>query len=481
MTRRDWFEISHDGWRQLSASRPLGRLLLEAIQNAFDERAQRIQVRLGPTAIEVVDDAEGGFGDERLVYTVFLSEKRQDPTRRGRMGRGLKELIASMEAATVETVGTTIEFNDAGRRTRRNRRKRGTRLVLRRQFLPDELASARALLGACIPPRDVMLRVDGQVVSRPELVLELPSQELETVVVSERVERAELRSTSVSVYMPREGETPQVYEMGLPVETWLVPWHVDVAQRIPLLEGRDGVPSRFKLALEATLLEAMISRYLDKRDLRGDWVQDVISRWPVKTSLLEAYVSKVFPRGAVLGGTNRANDRAQQIGAHVIEASVISHGAYLALGRVLETSDDYVRRRAAEFEGEDVEPDEEQIAFAAAVRWLARRVAGRVIRVGFFARDPNDAGLLEDAVTDLDTKEIRFNTRASLRFDDLLDARTLGLVLHEIAHLETAEHDHRFIDRLQFLAGHTARVMAEGGTELAAALRRGDPDGRGDH
>ncbi|MBW2464671.1 MAG: ATP-binding protein, partial [Deltaproteobacteria bacterium] len=306
MTRRDWFEISHDGWRQLSASRPLGRLLLEAIQNAFDERAQRIQVRLGPSAIEVVDDAEGGFGDERLVYTVFLSEKRQDPTRRGRMGRGLKELIASMHAATVETVGTTIEFTDAGRRAQRNRRKKGTRLVLRRNFLADELSSARALLRACIPPRDVVLRVDGEVVSRPELVLELPSQELETVVVSERVERAELRSTSVSVYMPREGETPQVYEMGLPVETWLVPWHVDVAQRIPLLEGRDGVPSRFKLALEATLLEAMISRYLDKRDLRGDWVQDVISRWPVKTSLLEAYVSKVFPRGAVLGGTSRA-------------------------------------------------------------------------------------------------------------------------------------------------------------------------------
>lgn len=220
----------------------------------------------------------------------------------------------------------------------------------------------------------------------------------------------------------------------------------------------------------------MISRYLDKRDLRADWVQDVISRWPVKMSLLEAYVSKVFPRGAVLGGTSRANDRARQIGAHVIEASAISHGAYLALGRVLESADHYVRRRSAEFEGEDVEPDTEQLAFASAVRWLARRVAGRVIRVRFFARDPNDAGLLEDAVTDLDTREISFNTRSGLRFDDPLDPRTLGLVLHEIAHLETAEHDHRFIDRLQLLAGQTAKVMAEGGPGLAAALRGGDPD-----
>ena len=46
MTRDDWFEISHDGWRHLSASRPLGRLLLEAIQNAFDEQAARVRVAL---------------------------------------------------------------------------------------------------------------------------------------------------------------------------------------------------------------------------------------------------------------------------------------------------------------------------------------------------------------------------------------------------------------------------------------------------
>ena len=209
------------------------------------------------------------------------------------------------------------------------------------------------------------------------------------------------------------------------------------------------MPDRFKLALKATLLEAMIHRYLERRDLRADWVQEVISRWPIKTPLLDAYVSRVFPRGAVLGGTSRANDRARQLGAHVIDAAAISHGSYLALSRVLEPADEYVRRRSAEFGGEDVEPDETQQRFADAVRWLARRVAGRVIRIRFFARD------------------------------DVPEPQTLGVVLHEIAHLETAEHDHRFIDRLQLLAGLTAKVLSEGGPALAAALRRGDPDGRG--
>lgn len=458
----------------MSASRPLGRLLLEAIQNAFDERAQRIAVSLDRGHVEIEDDAGGGIPDERLVYTVFLSDKPDDPTRRGRMGRGLKELIAGMDEALVETVGTTVHFTAKGRKTSGNERAKGTRLVLQRAFESPELAAAKALLKLCIPPKGTRLELDGKAVRRPRSVITL-SASLETVVISDGVERAAMNHTNVSVYTPRRGEQPHLFEMGLPIEAWNVPWHVDIAQRVPLGEGRDSVPDRYKLAVKAALLEAMIHNYLDRSDLRGDWVHEVVAAWPLSSALLDAYVSRVFPRGSVLGGTRRANDRARQLGAHIIETSAISHGAYVSLARVLETSDDYVRRRSSEFGGEDVEPDETQRRFADAVRWLARAVAGRVVRVRFFARDPGDAGLLEDAVTDVDRKEISFNVRSLLRFDDILDPTTLGVVLHELAHLETPEHDHRFIDRLQHLAGKTARLLAEGGPDLAEGIRSGDP------
>ncbi len=471
-----WFEISHEGWRGISSSRPLGRLLLEAVQNAFDEQATTVAVDLSETSIVIEDDAVTGFGDERLVYTLFLSDKRDDPTRRGRMGRGLKELIAAMESARVDTVGTTIEFTPEGRTSRPNDRTRGTRLILRRKLSVEERDEAAALLRMVIAPKGTTLRVRGKVARRPRRVLALSSCDLETVLVRDGVERAVTRVTSVSLYTPRKGEQAFVFEMGIPVEPWDVPWHCDVAQRVPLLEGRDGIPDRYKLHLKAALLDAMIGRYLDKRDLKAEWVHDVIARFPVKPSLLEAYVSRVFPRGAVLGGTSRANDRARQLGAHVIDTAAISHGAYMALGRVLETADDHVKRRSVEFGGEDVEPDETQKRFADAVRWLARRVAGRVVRVRFFARDTNDAGLLEDAVTDVDARIISFNVRGPLSFANVLEPHTLGVVLHEVAHLETPEHDHRFIDRLQYLAGQTARVLGEGGPALCESLRRGDPD-----
>ncbi|MBX3269744.1 MAG: ATP-binding protein [Sandaracinaceae bacterium] len=474
--QRRWFEVADEGWRRLSAARPLGRLLLEALQNAFDEAAPLVTVTLSPERVVVEDDGPGGIVDERLVYTIFLSDKPDDPTRRGRMGRGLKELLASMDRARVETVGRTVTFDEAGRTIEDNPRERGTRLVLERGFDDGALSEARALLGLCIPPRGTRLLIDGRAVRRPRSVLALSGCSLETVVVADGVERAALGQTTLSVFAPRKGEAPHLFEMGLPIEPWNVPWHVDVAQRVPLKEGRDSVPDRYKLAVKAALLEAMIHSYLDRSDLRGDWVHDVIAAWPLSSSLLDAYVSRVFPRGSVLGGTSRANDRARQLGAHIIDAAGISHGAYVSLARVLETSDDYVRRRSREFGGEDVEPDEAQRRFADAVRWIARAAAGRVVRVRFFARDPSDAGLLEDAVTDVERREIAFNVRGPLRFEDILEPMTLGVVLHEIAHLETPEHDHRFIDRLQHLAGKTARLLAEGGPELAAKLRAGDPD-----
>lgn len=475
-SRRSWFEISDDGWSRMSSSRPLGRLLLEAIQNALDAGASSVSVELDERGLVVEDDAEAGIVDERLVYTLFLSEKPLDPTRRGRMGRGLKELLAAAERASVETMGATIHFDEGGRRREANTRARGTRIVVRRPASAEDRAAAEQLVRMVVAPTGVTVRVSGRAVRRPRLVLSLPGTDLETVVVDSGVERAAMRTARLDVFSPRRGEEAHLFEMGIPIQAWNVPWHCDVDQRVPLSEGRMSAPERYVLSVKAALLDAMIHR-LDRHELRADWVQDVVARWPVTSTLLDAYVSKVFPRGSVLGGGSRANDRARQLGAHVVDAGAVSHGAWMALGRVLETADDFVRRRAHELQGEPVEADATQAAFAESVRWIARKLAGSVIRVRFFAKDPTETGLLEDALTDVTARIVSFNVRSALRFDDILDPATLGVVLHELAHLVTPEHDTRFIDRLQFLGGAMARLLAETGPALGVSLRRGDVEG----
>lgn len=478
--KQGWFEFSSGGWRKLSSARPLGRLLLEAVQNSFDARAPSVAVNLASSVVIIEDDASVGFSDARLAYTVFLTDKDDEPGLRGRMGRGLKELIAAMDAATVELVGHTLLFrDDTGRTVETNHRQLGTRISLQRAFTSDELREAAALLRMCIPPAGTTLKVNGKALRVPKPSFALSASELDTVVFVDGKERVTRARTPLSLYAPRKGTSAYLLEMGIPIEAWDAPWHVDVGQRLPLSEGRDHVPTRFKLQLKATLLETMLPSHLERDDLRHEWVLDAIARCPLRPEVLDTYVSKVFPRGAVLEGTSRANDRARQLGAHVIETRSMPYRAFVSLGRVLDTADDYVRRRAAEFAGDDVEPSAEQARFAEAVRWLARRLANETVRVRFFDRDPTDDGLLEDAVTDVEARTIAFNIKGPLRFDDVLDAFTFGVVLHELAHLGgRIEHDTRFIDRLQHLAGLGVRLLSDGGPTLADALRHGDPDKR---
>jgi hypothetical protein len=173
--RRAWFEVSEDGWRETSARRPIARLLLEAVQNAFDAAAEEVSVEVGSASITVEDDAKGGVGDGRLIYTIFLTDKGADPERRGRLGRGLKELIAAMDSATVDTVGMTIRFGPEGRVETPNSRTQGTRLTLRRALTDEEREECTELVRRCIPPKGTVLRVGNTLVRRPRRLLVLPS------------------------------------------------------------------------------------------------------------------------------------------------------------------------------------------------------------------------------------------------------------------------------------------------------------------
>ncbi|MFY0578563.1 ATP-binding protein [Cystobacter fuscus] len=58
--RSEWFELSEEGWRRSNRARPLGQLVREALQNAFDQRARRVKVRLEEDEVRIEDDAPTG-------------------------------------------------------------------------------------------------------------------------------------------------------------------------------------------------------------------------------------------------------------------------------------------------------------------------------------------------------------------------------------------------------------------------------------
>ena len=75
--RSEWFELSEEGWRRSNRARPLGQLVREALQNAFDQRARRVKVRLEEDEVRIEDDAPAGLARDEFAFTVFLERPRR--------------------------------------------------------------------------------------------------------------------------------------------------------------------------------------------------------------------------------------------------------------------------------------------------------------------------------------------------------------------------------------------------------------------
>lgn len=458
--RSEWFELSEEGWRRSNRARPLGQLVREALQNAFDQGARRVKVRLEEAEVRIEDDAPRGLARDEFAFTVFLGEKDTPPTWRGRKGRGLKEMIAASDRAEVETVGRTLVFDEGGRHVEPNSRTVGTCLRLFRRTSAREREAAVQLLRLTIAPPGVELSINGRAVRPPRLKEALTGCLLETVELHRGVERYAERGTRVDLYHPRPGETPHLFELGLPVEPHRLPWHVDVQQRIPLAAERDAARDPYKRTLAAILLESLAAE-LSRAELSGAWVTEVLAHFDVSEKTLEAYARGVLPARAVLSSGARVDDRARQLGAKVVDLRGVPPSVVEQLETVVESAEAYVERREGPPRDVVVHPGPRAERLVGVVRCLSRELVGREVRVEFFERKVRDRDAQVDAEYDRERRLLRVNMRGAVRLDDPLAPETLGIILHELAHEAGEEHDFAFIDRLERYAGQALRCLVD--------------------
>ncbi len=458
--RAEWFELSEEGWRRSNRARPLGQLVREALQNAFDQGARRVKVRLEEGEVRIEDDAPAGLARDEYAFTVFMGEKDTPPTWRGRKGRGLKEMISASDGAEVETVGRTLVFDDTGRHVKPNTRLVGTCLRLFRKTSASEREAAAQLLRLIIPPPDVQLVINGRTVRTPRSKEALDGCLLETVELHHGVERIVERATRVDLYHPRPGETPHLFELGLPVEPHGLPWHVDVQQRIPLAAERDAARDAYKRTLAGIILESLAPE-LSREELSGAWVMEVLSYFTVSPETLQAYVKRVLPARAVLSVGPRVDDRARQLGAKVVDPRGMPPAVVEQLETVVESAEAYVERMEGPPRDLRVNPGARAERFVGLVRCLSRELTGREVGVEFFERKARDRSAQVDAEYDRERRVLRVNLHGQVRLDDPLEAQTLGIILHELAHEAGDEHDFAFIDRLERYAGKALRCLVE--------------------
>lgn len=276
-----WFNVDKDGLRDLVASKPAWMAVAELLQNAWDEDSTEVRVALTklsgrPAAVLVVeDDNPEGFKDITHAFTLFArSDKKGDPTKRGRFNLGEKLVLARCVEAEISTTKGTVVFKKDG--TRGSRRKKldrgtvftGTLRMNQAEF--DETCEAIHLLQPPIPTY-----FNGERLERHPEVDSFETR-LSTVIADEEgVMRDTVRLTEVRLYRPRNDEEAYIYEMGIPVVATGDTYHVDIQQKVPLNMDRDNVTPGYLRKVRAQVLNHCVD-FTSGEDLAEKWVDNAL-------------------------------------------------------------------------------------------------------------------------------------------------------------------------------------------------------------
>jgi len=514
MSSSGWFDIEDSGWIRQQAGRPMDEIVRELVQNAFDAARSSVTIDIAregrETRVAVEDDGEG-FVNPALAYTVFLSGKADDPTRRGRKGRGLKEAIAAASEARVECIYKTVVFEKSGRSRRRleekSPRERGTRVELvSTRWSAEEIGSVLAALGTYEPPAGVMVSVhaDLGIRLRPpsavtlaphDLVRAVPAR-LQTVVIEDEIEIRQTRDTAVRLLALRNGEAPLLMELGIPVCEWEgMPWHVDVQQRIPLPDHRSTVPLAWERKLKTQILDAMAAD-LGAAGLKAEWVSTVLADATPATRA--SYVTTVYGANVAVKtvGDQEANAEAEELlGKHVVDTRHLPASVREALREHAPTTRQCVKEAqggdTSSLPGPDeppdagqppdatkrvrLEPRPDEVRVIALTAWIASEILGRKV----------DCWIEQD-VTVLGKRALACWTGNAIvwsrfysgkgRMTDPFAPEVLSTIVHEIAHgmTPTWGHGSDFHEAVERCAGRVARLLLLRPGDALHAARAGN-------
>jgi hypothetical protein len=275
-TRTDWVVVDLDGLRKLLERRGKVFAIYELVQNAWDEKTTQVEIALsrpisGRSTLSVIDDSPDGFLDLTASYTMYAeSYKKSDPNKRGAFNLGEKFVLALCDEATITSTSGQVVFSKDGRKRTRSRRPAGTEFRGSLRLTLAEYEQILKEIQYLIPP--VPTFINGTVLLTRTCLREFNAT-LPTVIADEEGRmRPTKRNTQVRIYTPLPGETPMLYEMGIPVVETGDTWHVDICQKVPLNMERDNITPAFLSAVRVAVLNEMAG-HLDAKLAVEPWVR----------------------------------------------------------------------------------------------------------------------------------------------------------------------------------------------------------------
>lgn len=485
------FEADPEGFRAMQMGRPAAHLVRELVQNVFDEAATMCHVSVvhetgRGVIVTVEDDIAGGIRDEKLVFTLWASDKADSPTKRGRMGRGLKELVSVSDRTVVATEGRPAIVFERTRMDWKRKHTRqiespktGTRIQARiAGWKAKDATEIIAYLRRVRPPEAVRFDVNGeQVVRRP--AIESHRILLPTViyVVDDGERRVSNPHQNTLVELFAEDQT-WVYEMGVPIEPIEYPLSIDVAQRVPLREQRDTMLSSYARELYAELLNERIS-VMPPEQLRDNHVLKAAEAHYFLRPEVKEKIAAVWTEGKPYASTPAQMSVAT--GAHIPVVNLRSlpeairdivhgdgkNGAGTNVLKVLEA-------RREELCPVTANQAAAMRRLCATWEWISRGIGrptsvvvrdGRPGAMASFERGRNELAIYHQALPE-----------GTAFFEWPLKASRLATLIHELSHWKALEESHGegFYSDVDEVGGAVAQFLLEHADEALARAEQGD-------
>lgn len=475
MKSNSWLEVDLKGLQKILNRRGKEFLVYELVQNAWDERASSVEVSLprperGQTILTVTDDAAEGFRDLSHAFTLFAeSYKKRNPEQRGAFNVGETFVLAFCEQASLISTKGGYIFDAQGRRRTRKRTRCGTEFKGTLRLTVTEWEHMCAEVRRLIPPIRTVFNGEEIETGKPvhTFTVQLPTVKQD----AEGRLHSTVRQTEVRVHEPLSGETPILYEMGIPVTELGDKWHIDVQQKVPVNLERDRVPSSYLRALRVAVLNEL-AQHLTQSESGSVWVHDAMADERVTGAAVNKVMDLRFGKQRVTYDPSdaEANLIAASQGYTVIPAASFSaaewanvrrHQASLPAGRVTPSPKPFSPNGQPLQTLDRKECSAEVLRFGAFAKNLAQELIGHPITI-VFANDPHWGfggcyGSAQLTVNVHAKGEAWFNGSTGILLE-----RWVPFLIHEFAHDRVKGHltddYHRECCRL---AGLLARLMAE--------------------
>jgi hypothetical protein len=302
----DVLVVDKKGLARKLANRPKSFVIYELVQNGWDEPGvTEVTVKAEMLAgrpvcrIKVFDDAPDGFQELSSIYTLFKdSKKAPDPTKRGRFELGEKLVAAvALRMEVVTTKGGVLIEGDK-RRSTRQKLQRGSAIEVDVRMTREEFTEVCDHVKRLIPPGDVKTTFNGETLPSRTPVCSFETT-LQTIRTDEEGNlKPTQRKARVDVFEPLNGETPSIYEMGIPVVETGDRWHYDVQQRVPVNWERSNVPPSYLKTLRVEVLNAMAAE-LGGEDTKTVWVTQALEDERAEPEAVKTVIVTRFGDNAV--------------------------------------------------------------------------------------------------------------------------------------------------------------------------------------